>query len=773
MRTIGPLGLFINWEKFTENRNLGKQHFLAKSEGGRYDGNNQTLALFSGVFDIDCSPTHTSTQNCESTMIFRFYKPIFLALFFSITLCSLGLCEETPQKTEKKEEETVSNDADIEKLIEQLGSPRYTEREHAEKELLKLNIEAFLPLFRAKKHADPEIAARARYLVRKIQTNLIMPGDSAKVAGLMRNIFSLDYNQQWTRILQLSKLSKGEGLDALCRLIIFCESEITAKMAALGIIQAFDQNYAQFSSSTISREKIVGPAHNGLAVRLVQDDDRKSRPPKTDSANSKEVPGKSPGSEKREKIRRQLKSCGRSAAKLVLTYFDLENAETEAEKKTLYKQWHKICLEEEKAAQKYTTSRSSSSVNTLLLSLLEIQLQKAHELQLEDDEQTQVVLRILEKNHIWKHNNFGTIATRLLNEKAWKLADMSIPEFAEVIQKSYNNSLMPRFFCLMIRSGKTKSGDELFELYANRFQFVGSRKTKELMTMADLLNQEGLTERSLKRYQIAIDNEIIVRNSAPERLPCWEAFEHVMKIHEENEQFELADKTAKQMLEKIKEIPESKQARTAITELSNQAQSYSAYYRAIAAKKKGNEAEYRKLLDEAIKLTPEEPKVLAECYHLPVTTPEDKKFHDQIVQQIARTVRTLTNNANRKRRSHTAYQNYQLYNAKQAAWLTVNTEGSLLLVTRTLESMLKRYPNPNKTDPEGYEILARCYQKKDELDKAVTHAQKAIESAPYSKRTRKTWEEIAAAYEKEKGVKPLPPKTGIERFRKLVNLPAK
>src|SRR5690606_13823104 len=56
----------------------------------------------------------------------------------------------------------------IDRLIEQLAADDFASRERAQAELSKLGLEAFDALHVAQNHHEPEIALRARYLVRSM-----------------------------------------------------------------------------------------------------------------------------------------------------------------------------------------------------------------------------------------------------------------------------------------------------------------------------------------------------------------------------------------------------------------------------------------------------------------------------------------------------------------------------------------------------------------------------------------------------------------------------
>src|SRR5437773_593627 len=76
----------------------------------------------------------------------------------------------------------------IAKLIEQLGSNDFSAREKAQSELAQAGLEAYDALHAAQSHRDPEIALRARYLVRSMTGSVrwFADSDSPKVVAILK-----------------------------------------------------------------------------------------------------------------------------------------------------------------------------------------------------------------------------------------------------------------------------------------------------------------------------------------------------------------------------------------------------------------------------------------------------------------------------------------------------------------------------------------------------------------------------------------------------------
>lgn len=125
---------------------------------------------------------------------------------------------------------------DVRQLIQQLGDDEYLVRERAETQLLERGAAAFAELQSAEKHADLEVATRARYILNQISIEWVRPTDSAAVQSIMGRYGELSTKLKLTKIRELSKLPKHEGFGALCRIACFDSVGIVARYAALAIL---------------------------------------------------------------------------------------------------------------------------------------------------------------------------------------------------------------------------------------------------------------------------------------------------------------------------------------------------------------------------------------------------------------------------------------------------------------------------------------------------------------------------------------------------------
>jgi tetratricopeptide (TPR) repeat protein len=126
----------------------------------------------------------------------------------------------------------------IQELIRQLGDSRFAARRTAASELRQIGAEAFDQLHEATGDSDPEVAASARYLLRRIAVRWVQSTDSPGVRNLLRDYDRQPDNVRLRRVDDLAVMAEGEGVAGLCRIARFDRSPIVSRMAALAIIRA-------------------------------------------------------------------------------------------------------------------------------------------------------------------------------------------------------------------------------------------------------------------------------------------------------------------------------------------------------------------------------------------------------------------------------------------------------------------------------------------------------------------------------------------------------
>lgn len=99
-----------------------------------------------------------------------------------------------------------------------------------------MGFEAFEALDAASDHADPEIASRARYLLRLMRVEWIASDDPPEVKQCLEHYELVDAEGRELRMRALARLPDGLGIHALCRLVRFEKSPPLSKAAATAFL---------------------------------------------------------------------------------------------------------------------------------------------------------------------------------------------------------------------------------------------------------------------------------------------------------------------------------------------------------------------------------------------------------------------------------------------------------------------------------------------------------------------------------------------------------
>ncbi len=168
----------------------------------------------------------------------------------------------------------------IARLIEQLGSDDFGAREKAQSELAQAGLEAYDALHAAQAHHDPEIALRARYLVRSMTGSVrwFADSDSPKVVALLKEYGDLSEAEKKNRIDRLAALEDRLGVTPLIRLARFETSDPLAKYAALQLMElpppessAAKAELAKSIASIVGNSKRSAAAWLRLCARTLSD----------------------------------------------------------------------------------------------------------------------------------------------------------------------------------------------------------------------------------------------------------------------------------------------------------------------------------------------------------------------------------------------------------------------------------------------------------------------------------------------------------------------
>ena len=147
--------------------------------------------------------------------------------------CAVTVADEPkPDAAAAKAKEPASPEH-ISKLIRELGNKDYYVRQRAQDELARLGFEAFDALNLAAADEDPEIAFRAKYLLRLMRVEWTTPGDPSEVKKCLRNYESQDALAREGTMRALADLPNGQGVAALCRLARFEKSPLSNRQLPL------------------------------------------------------------------------------------------------------------------------------------------------------------------------------------------------------------------------------------------------------------------------------------------------------------------------------------------------------------------------------------------------------------------------------------------------------------------------------------------------------------------------------------------------------------
>lgn len=131
----------------------------------------------------------------------------------------------------------AAEDARISGLIRMLGADDFTAREKAQAELSELGLEAFDALHAAQNDNDPEVALRARHLVRSMNVRWFQESDSPDAIKILRGYGEQPDGERRSRMDKLALLENRQGVVPLCRVARFETIDALSKAAALKVME--------------------------------------------------------------------------------------------------------------------------------------------------------------------------------------------------------------------------------------------------------------------------------------------------------------------------------------------------------------------------------------------------------------------------------------------------------------------------------------------------------------------------------------------------------
>jgi tetratricopeptide (TPR) repeat protein len=157
----------------------------------------------------------------------------------------------------------------VAKLIRQLGDNDYFVRQRAEDELAQYGFEVFDAVSVAVNDDDPEIAARARYLLKLMRIEWTAESDPPKVKALLHDYESVDAGAREDRMEALAALPDGQGTAALCRLVRFERLPQLSRTAALALLRSRTSGEPPDAATVATIHKILDTCKRPGAVWLL------------------------------------------------------------------------------------------------------------------------------------------------------------------------------------------------------------------------------------------------------------------------------------------------------------------------------------------------------------------------------------------------------------------------------------------------------------------------------------------------------------------------
>ncbi len=594
----------------------------------------------------------------------------------------LAVDEPTAETTNK----TPTVPARTAELIERLGDDSFFVRERAQQELAAMGFKAFDALMVAEHHADIEVVARARYLLRLLDVQWINDSDPEKVRKLLSDFDQIDGPVRRDRMRALAALPEDQGLEALCRLARFQRDELLSKWAAMFVIEQ-DSGREQWAQVPTGQ-----PADETAAWALSQVE----QPPRS----SLEVIDVQRWAHRQGVIQEAISSSPRPAARWLRAYANIRTA-PEAPMQT----WNELVESEAKVLAR-TPRQSEPTIITRML------LQQSAWLRTLDHREAAdaAMLRILD---------FVGSDTKSLRElvmwvvrgEAWPTLDALETQFSAVI--AANPLLGYTVAYARRKQGQTERAEQL----AAQARAFRPGDYKEHFTVAGAMQVLGWIDWTEGECQTIIDHK--PRNAQSVNyvlvVQSWLA-ELLHDRGDDLEASEIMDRT-NTMFEELAKKNGQQQDRPLSP---RRAQARRDLFLGLHLAKQGSFDDARDHLYQALKYDETDADVLIALFELPNL---DDKQRGELKSQIDETCELFRDQIRQDPNNPTPY--------NQLAWLAANTEGDLdEALQASLRSLKVDIEHPNH--PGRLDTLARCYYARGEYEKAVEIQTKAVQLEPHT-----------------------------------------
>lgn len=185
------------------------------------------------------------------------------AVLVLLSIAARANAEVRPAVAPKTSEEEIA------RLVTQLGDEHYFVREQAQQKLRRFDVAAFDALSAAERNADPEIAARAGYLLRSIRIQWVEDHDPPEIQRVMAEYERERPDKRRQLILtELAVLSADTGTEPLCRIVRFERHPVLAKLAAVAVFDRPPPTGESLARQLQSIDRALGPSQRTPALWL-------------------------------------------------------------------------------------------------------------------------------------------------------------------------------------------------------------------------------------------------------------------------------------------------------------------------------------------------------------------------------------------------------------------------------------------------------------------------------------------------------------------------
>lgn len=565
-------------------------------------------------------------------------------------------------------DEDNGNQAEIAKLIEQLGAPKYIVRQTAQQGLRSKGLAAFDQLLAATKHPDPEVAASSKRLMQTLTVRWSRRGDSPAVLRLLESYG--EQSEQERRSTAMRIAAHGDdGIPALCRLARFDASGSVSRVAALGVLMP---NEAKISAS---RVEVLNNALQELTAEF---------------------------------------GPSRRPAAMWLRLF----VEQQEDPAAAVDGWRQAILAERQAVAERQPDTNEGILISLHWNWLRAQLGAEKQ-----DELLPTVNAIVDMSP----NDSEEILTQALE---W-MVEAKANDGIDAIIESRQDQLVTKWGLYIAAIVRDKQGrtEDAAKLAEQAFQKKPSPDDDRMLedekiidgrvTIGDKLEDRGYAEWAHREYRAGAESTPVLSVNAiyGRNLLAGSLFDH-----------EKYAEAAAVLTEVTEAIDEGIQSRARYENLVDDYEflpsakslgSRRDYYQSMAARDAGDTASQIELLRAALKQNESDGDLLIALFRAAKAS-NDETLSTEVSQLIVKLADSIQEQIDEDPTNPQAYNEW--------AWLISNTEGDFAKAVRYSRTSLEMQPGT----AAYLDTLGRCYYAVGDLPKAITHQSEAIRLEPHT-----------------------------------------